>query len=194
MCRELRLGEVGVKFVAGGFMHGDPRPREAALNLVAAEGLNLAAADALQNAVESIQKQYPDLQTASLKTDGGGENHNMLVEDFLTNIEAPVIIKLHALKEVKFSNSAVEAVNKIIKRYLRKKLPDTLDQLIQCLKEIINDYNTVRPHGSLLGLTPMECYTSENVNLDFKEQKLNAKKDRIIQNKSINCGIDACKR
>src|SRR5690554_7615900 len=95
----------------------------------------------------------------------------MLVEDFLTNIEAPVIIKLHALKEVKFSNSAVEAVNKIIKRYLRKKLPDTLDQLIQYLKEIINDYNTVRPHGSLLGLTPMECYTSESINLDFKQDR-----------------------
>nr|WP_299207515.1 integrase core domain-containing protein [uncultured Brumimicrobium sp.] len=155
------------------------------------DGENAKAA--LQNAVESIQKQYPDLQTASLITDGGGENHNMLVEDFLTNIEAPEIIKLLALKEVKFSNSAVEAVNKIIKRYLRKKLPDTLDQLIQCLKEIINDYNTIRPHGSLLGLTPMECYTSESINLDFKQQKLEAKKNRIQQNQSVNCGIDVCK-
>src|SRR5690554_4304280 len=155
------------------------------------DGENAKAA--LQNAVESIQKQYPDLQTASLITDSGGENHNMLVEDFLTNIEAPEIIKLLALKEVKFSNSAVEAVNKIIKRYLRKKLPDTLDKLIQCLKEIINDYNTIRPHGSLLGLTPMECYTPESINLDFKQQKLEAKKNRIKQNKSVNCGIDVCK-
>src|SRR5690554_7285996 len=70
------------------------------------DGENAKAA--LQNAVESIQKQYPDLQTASLITDGGGENHNMLVEDFLTNIEAPEIIKLLALKEVKFSNSRSE--------------------------------------------------------------------------------------
>ncbi len=155
------------------------------------DGENAKAA--LQNAVESIQKQYPDLQTASLITDGGGENHNILVEDFLTNIEAPEIIKLLALKEVKFSNSAVEAVNKIIKCYLRKKLPETIEALILCLKEIINDYNTVRPHGSLLGLTPMECYTSESINLDFKQQKLEAKKNRIQQNKSVNCGIDVCK-
>jgi len=90
---------------------------------------------------------------------------------------------------VKFSNSAVEAVNKIIKRYLRKKLPETIDGLILCLEEIINDYNTIRPHGSLSGLTPMECYTSKNVNLDFKEQKLNAKKERIAQNRAINCGV-----
>src|SRR5690554_1858395 len=90
---------------------------------------------------------------------------------------------------VKFSNSAVEAVNKIIKRYLRKKLPETIEALILCLEEIINDYNTVRPHGSLLGLTPMECYTSENVNLDFKEQKLEAKKERITQNRAVNCEV-----
>jgi putative transposase len=60
----------------------------------------------------------------------------------------PEIIKLLALKDVKFSNSAIEAVNKIIKRYLRKKLPDTLEKLIRCLEEIIQDYNTIRPHGS----------------------------------------------
>jgi putative transposase len=124
---------------------------------------------------------------------GGKENHNMLLEDFISNIETPEIIKLLALKDVKFSNSAVEAINKIIKRYLRKKLPDTLEKLIGCLEEIIFDYNTKRPHGSLLGLTPMECYTSEDVNLDFNGQKLQAKKDRITQNKSVNCGIDSCK-
>lgn len=105
----------------------------------------------------------------------------------------PEIIKLLALKDVKFSNSAIEAVNKIIKRYLRKKLPDTIEKLIECLKEIVYDYNEIRPHGSLLGLTPLECYTSEKVNLDFKQQKLQAKKDRIQQNKSVNCGLEICK-
>src|SRR5690554_2702258 len=143
------------------------------------DGENAKAA--LQDAVESIQKQYPDLQTASLITDGGGENHNMLVEDFLTNIEAPEIIKLLALKDVTFSNSAIEAINKIIKRYLRKKLPDTLDKLIQCLKEIINDYNTIRPHDSLLGLTPMECYTSEEVTLILNSKNSKPKKRELLK-------------
>src|SRR5690554_7197732 len=129
------------------------------------------AKKAIQHALKTIQKYHPYLEKTSLITDGGGENHNFLVEDFIHKRSQPQIIKLLALKDVKFSNSAVEAINKIIKRYLRKKLPDTLENLIVCLEEIINDYNTVRPHGSLLGLTPMECYTSENVNLDFKEQK-----------------------
>ena len=137
--------------------------------------------------------QPPDLKNTSLVTDGGGENHNLLVDDFIINIDTPEIIKLLALKDVKFSNSAIEAVNKIIKRYLRKKLPDTIEKLIECLDDIISDYNTKRPHGSLLGLTPIECYTSEEINLDFKQQKLEAKKNRIIQNKSVNCGLDVCK-
>ena len=149
---------------------------------------------ALVKALETIQHHHPDLETTSLVTDGGGENHNLLVEDFLSNLAMPEIIKLLALKEVKFSNSAVEAINKIIKRYLRKKLPNTLEELIKCLEEIVLDYNTVRPHGSLLGLTPMECYISKQVNLDFKQQKLQAKKDRIQQNKSVNCVLDICKR
>nr|WP_299205683.1 integrase core domain-containing protein [uncultured Brumimicrobium sp.] len=78
---------------------------------------------------------------------------------------------------------------KILKRYLRKKLPETIEALILCLEEIINDYNTVRPHGSLSGLTPIECYTSKNIVLDFKNQKLDAKKDRITQNRRVNCEV-----
>src|SRR5690554_7750467 len=166
-------------------MYVNPRPREGFAKSRASLGL--------QDAVENIQKHHPQLRNTSLITDGGGENHNILVEDDIKNIDLPEIIKLLALKEVKFSNSAVEAVNKIIKRYLRKKLPETIEALILCLEEIITDYNTIRPHGSLSGLTPMECYTSESINLDFKQQKLEAKKNRIQQNKSVNCGIDVCK-
>lgn len=155
------------------------------------DGENAKAA--LCKAIETIQKHHPHLEKTSLVTDGGGENHNLLIENYLSNLEMPEIIKLLALKDVKFSNSAVEAVNKIIKRYLRKRLPDTLDKLIVCLDEIILDYNTIRPHGSLLGLTPMECYTSKKVNLDFQLQKLQAKKDRIAQNKAVNCALVICK-
>ena len=151
------------------------------------DGQNAKAA--LKKAVENIQKHHPHLKQTSLVSDGGGENHNLIVDDFINNINIPEITKLLALKEVKFSNSAIEAVNKIIKRYLRIKLPSTLEELITCLEEIINDYNTVRPHGSLLGLTPMECYTFKTVNLDFKNEKIQAKKDRIAQNRAVNCGV-----
>lgn len=151
------------------------------------DGQNAKAA--LQKAIQTIQKHHPRLKQTSLITDGGGENHNFIIEDFISNMSLPETTKLQALKDVQFSNSAIEAVNKIIKRYLRQKLPDTFEALIPCLKDIINDYNTVRPHGSLLGLTPMECYTSKKVNLDFQNQKLQAKKNRIAQNKAVNCGV-----
>src|SRR5690554_8008648 len=162
-------------------MYVNPRPREGFAKSRASLGL--------QDAVENIQKHHPQLRNTSLITDGGGENHNILVEDFIKNLDLPEITKLLALKDVTFSNSAIEAINKIIKRYLRKKLPDTLEALTLCLEEIINDYNTVRPHGSLSGLTPIECYTSKNIVLDFKNQKLDAKKDRITQNRRVNCEV-----
>ena len=152
------------------------------------------AKKAIQHALKTIQKYHPYLEKTSLITDGGGENHNFLVEDFIRNKSQPEIIKLLALKDVKFSNSAVEAINKIIKRYLRKKRPNTLEDLVLSMHEIINDYNTVRPHGSLLGLTPLECYTKKNINLDFNTQKLQAKKDRIAQNSTVNCTLKTCKK
>jgi len=74
-----------------------------------------------------------------------------------------------------------------MKRYLRFHKPETIDQLIECLELIVNDYNEKRPHGSLLGLTPFEAYTNTTANLDFKEQKVNARKLRLLENKNTNC-------
>jgi len=49
-------------------------------------------------------------------------------------------------------------------------------------------------HTDLLGLTPLECYTKKNINLDFNTQKLQAKKDRIAQNSTVNCTLKTCKK
>src|SRR5690554_911216 len=104
-----------------------------------------------------------------LVADGGSENHNMTIDNLLLETTHPEISKVIAMKDISFSNSPIEAINKIMKRYLRFHKPETIDQLIECLELIVNDYNEKRPHGSLLGLTP----------LDRKSTRLNSSHVRI---------------
>ncbi|MCO5269222.1 MAG: integrase core domain-containing protein [Brumimicrobium sp.] len=148
------------------------------------------AKKALKKAWETIRYYHPHLKRTTLITDGGAENNNLIIQNFIEKSKMPELNKLLALKDVRFSNSTIEAVNKIIKRYLRVKRPTNLIELNQCLKDIIYDYNAVRPHTSLNGCTPLEVYTQQKINLDFSKQKANAKKIRIAQNKEINCCID----
>ena len=102
---------------------------------------------------------------------------------------AAVKTKVIALKDISFSNSPVEAINKIMKRYLRYFMPNTFEKLVDCLKLIVKDYNEVRPHGSLDGLTPMEAYTNATVKINFSIEKIYAKALRILENKKLNCTI-----
>lgn len=142
---------------------------------------------ALQQAISTIHQFHPKHLTSTLVADGGGENHNLTIDVLLQEISRPEITKVIALKDISFSNSPVEAINKIVKRYLRHYLPDTFEKLVDCLKRIVKDYNEIRPHGSLNGLTPIEAYTDVVVNMDFKEERINAKALRIIENKKVNC-------
>ena len=151
------------------------------------DGENALAA--LQKAVETIKTHHPLLEQTRLITDGGGENHNVIIEQYIESLDLPMLDKLVAQKDVKFSNSAIESINKIIKRYLRKKLPNSLEELIGCIEEIILDYNCIRPHGSLKGLTPHESYTNQDVKIQQKHCKMKARAMRISENKAVNCGV-----
>ena len=97
-------------------------------------------------------------EAVSLIVDGGPENNNRMVEAYL---ETVTIKKLIARVDVTFSNSMIEAVNKILKyRYLfRTSIPD-LEHLQDAVSSAVNDYNA-RPHYALRGLTPDEAYRGE---------------------------------
>lgn len=130
-----------------------------------------------------------------LVVDGGSENNNSTVEAFISDTNIP-IHKLVALRDVHFSNSIVEAVNKVVKyRYLfPKNIPDGV-ALEKAVTESIADYNDRRPHGSLDGLTPTEAYQGiGHESLDRRSQTLHtseklkaAQKARIEQNKKDRC-------
>tara|TARA_R110002072_G_scaffold131513_3_gene271061 strand:- start:1114 stop:2388 length:1275 start_codon:yes stop_codon:yes gene_type:complete len=145
--------------------------------------------NALVQTISTIHQYYPKHLTSTLIADGGGENNNLTIDKLLQEITRPEITKVIALKDISFSNSPVEAINKIMKRYLRYFMPNTFEKLVDCLKLIVKDYNEVRPHGSLDGLTPMEAYTNATVKINFSIEKIYAKALRILENKKLNCTI-----
>lgn len=91
--------------------------------------------------------------TITLITDGGPENN---LKAFLGSLDQPVQQHI-ALTDVHYSNSLIEAHNKILKyNYLyRMNIPDG-KHLRRIFPSIVDDFNN-RPHVSLAGLTPNEA-------------------------------------
>ncbi len=121
-------------------------------------------------------------------TDGGSENVNSCVNNYLNSLIYP-IKHIVAQKDVVFSNSMVEALNKTIKHeFLYPKQISNGVSLKKVLEESVSTYNTERPQMSLGGNTPTE--THEGISIDFNKHKVffkYQKEIRIAQNKKSNC-------
>jgi len=78
--------------------------------------------NALQMAMETIREYHPNQATSLLVCDGGGGNKALSVEEWLRITNDPTITntKVVALKGIAFSNSPIEALHKIMKRYCLK--------------------------------------------------------------------------
>ena len=92
----------------------------------------------------------------NLIVDGGTENNNKTVEDFIIENQID-ITKLVALKDVVFSNSMVESSFRMMKTYYLKQ-GISENQFIEELKFSIEDINTRRPHYAHLIYTPDEVH------------------------------------
>jgi putative transposase len=89
-------------------------------------------------------------------TDGGSENVNHIVSNFINSPDIP-IKHIVAQKDVVYSNSMIEAINKIIKhQFLHPKEITNGNQLTNIMTYTILIYNTIRPQMSLGGNTPKE--------------------------------------
>lgn len=142
---------------------------------------------ALDMAIQTIQQYHPEHVCATLVADGGSENHAVNIEELIASTPHPEITKVIALKDIAFSNSPIEAINKIMKRYIRHHLPQTFKELLACMIRSIEDYNIYRPNYALNGLTPLEAYIQKLPNMDFSEQNRQAKAIRLEQNRKSTC-------
>lgn len=147
-----------------------------------------------QTSFECLKEAYenfilPDNSTSETKlmVDGGVEINNHKVDNYLQT-EALSVQKIVAQQDVTFSNSMIEAVNKILKyNYLFKTEIKDFDECVRYLDKFIPDYND-RYHCSLSGLSPNEVYSGVSYDKESINKRIHdAKLVRLIENRQYNC-------
>ena len=139
-----------------------------------------------------IQNACLEYQPEKLQflTDGGSENVNHIVSNFINSPDIP-IKHIVAQKDVIFSNSMIEAINKIIKhQFLHPKEIANANLLTNIMVDTVTIYNTIRPQMSLGGNTPEE--TQNGLSIDFSRYTHYFKKQkqlRLVQNKKNACKV-----
>ncbi len=145
--------------------------------------------------VESLKQAYQlalknnVTSTIKLVVDGGSENNNHIVDLF---VKKNNLQKLIALKDILFSNSMVEAVNKQIKyNWLFRKHIPSIVELQKELTLFFEEHNTIKPLDALKGYTPDEVYFEEVSLTDppFALEMTQAREQRVIFNKHNACKL-----
>ena len=137
------------------------------------------------------QNQTPEMppqKNIVLVADGGRENHNKKIDEFISKLSGRKITKIRALKDIRFSNSPVEAVHRTIKgRYLRGHKFASVEAVSKFLEWAVMDYNTLRPHYKHKPRTPHEVYFNIPLWFDLRKRTKKAMKDRVKRNKFGKC-------
>jgi putative transposase len=123
-------------------------------------------------------------------TDGGSENVNNQVVDLVTESHIK-ITHLIAQKDIQFSNSSIEAFNKIIKHQFLLPLKVSNGKMLRMeLDKAIFIYNNIRPQFGLKGNTPEEAYQGNSISFEqYKSHFKEHKKIRVLQNKGNKCKV-----
>lgn len=142
---------------------------------------------ALRKALKVIAK-HPQQKHSFLVADGGRENHNKNINKFISELSGQKITKIRALKDIRFSNSPVEAVHRTIKgRYLRNRKFDTAKSLKAFLEWAVLDYNKIRPHYRHRPRTPQEVYFNTPLGFDIRERVKKAITARVNNHQKAKC-------
>ncbi|MEE9407694.1 MAG: DDE-type integrase/transposase/recombinase [Polaribacter sp.] len=140
---------------------------------------------AIKELLQTACQKYKPNQI-QLLSDGGSENVNNTVSHFTSSNHIKHLI---AQKDVVFSNSMIEAINKIIKhQFLHHKEIEDEKQLSNILKETITAYNRIRPQMSLHGNTPIQSFQGKSMDFSAYSNSFHIQKTiRIQQNTKSKC-------
>ncbi len=128
-------------------------------------------------------------QHLDLIVDGGTENNNKTIHQFLKDCQINVHKKI-ALKGVTFSNSIVEGPYKIMKSYYFRTKQILSATIRQELEFFINNYNNEKPCNKHKIYTPNEVH----LNPELAKAKLvlgNSNKKRLEENRNYCCKLSA---
>ncbi|WP_423740482.1 transposase [Flavobacterium columnare] len=143
---------------------------------------------AIKELLQNTFKELPKPTTIEFVTDGGVENINTTVKEYIKSIE-PNIIHNIAQKDIASSNSMIEAINKTLKyQYLYQLHIENTLQLYNTFPQIIRNYCNIRPQHSLKGNTPFETYNGKTISISHYNSHFQAQKQfRKEQNNKNNC-------
>lgn len=150
------------------------------------------------NTVKNLRKAHRKAKSTGkhlnvkLIVDGGTENNNFEVEDFIKDSKIN-IEKFIAKKDTKKSNSMVERVNSDFKQgYIYPRDIENVKQLKRRISYFTHDFNCNRPHSTLNGSTPEEAWTGNEFPLHKCKKHMKTIRNRRIEfNKSQVC--NTCK-
>lgn len=148
---------------------------------------NSSSGRATRSLLKKAYTRYKPIETIFL-TDGGSENINELVRSFIDSNSNKIAHRI-AQRDVRFSNSMIEAFNKVLKhQFLYPKNIKSRNALEKYLDQAIITYNINRPQWSLGGNTPLETF--EGRSIDFGKYKcsfVQQKDIRRLLNKENSC-------
>ncbi|HAV54329.1 MAG TPA: hypothetical protein DCX41_05270 [Aequorivita sp.] len=126
-------------------------------------------------------------QQLDLIVDGGSENNNHTVSDFIKNCEISIDKKI-ALKDVTFSNSIVEGTYKIMKSYYFRKKEIYTSTIEEEVDFFVSDYNYRKPCHKHRYFTPNEVHLNPKI-LDCKPILTNSNQARLEANRNYCCKL-----
>lgn len=136
--------------------------------------------DAIQNA---FGNQFVD--NLQLVTDGGPENDNLTIKEFIKHSSINHTI---ALKDIEQSNSMMEAFYHTAKyRYLYLQTIQNKKELHLKFEEMINEYHFLKPHYALGIYTPNEVKNGADVKISHRDTYVQAARKRRETNRNANC-------
>jgi len=140
---------------------------------------------------EAIANEFEDktFENLQLVTDGGPENDNLTIKDFINSNQSAINHTI-ALRDIVQSNSMMEAFYRTTKyQCLYLKKIQNRKQLLYEFEKWINEYNTKKPHYALGIYTPFEILNGSDKQESFKERMVAAAQNRREINKNSNCKV-----